>query len=438
MKPVIMHANKIVPRPIRSNLTERTLLVGFIVLTPLQSYFPTFGGASVTFLYMLMAIGYIVLRRPRALMKTLLHPICLAGFGLAGVGLLMEFLHGNPVFRTGAGIGLMVVGAAAVGVFCRDQKALRFALYGFMLASFIVGLVVILTAYGKLAAVEVQDFDEASFARSSVYKEKPLGSDINSLAFYASQGVIAALVLGLTTRSFFRRNLVLVVGVFLVVGTFLPMSRGAIVGLMFSCLAVVYLYGLVRPKVIIALGILLFGVLMLVPSAVLTRFDLTNTAGKERVTESRGMTYVAALDQFSDYFLIGVGETEFWGKWGRSSGFYNRDMHKVIGPHNLYVQANLFWGLPGLLALLAVVWQAYKFFPKIPKPEPLRLFLVGICVSVLMESLVVQIFQGKEFSIALGLIIGSSLWVWPPKRLLLEAKVEKSKAASKIKPNPGV
>ncbi len=427
MKSNIENAEFREPHSIRSNWIDRSLLFGFIVLIPLQGYFPTIGGATVAFLFMAMMIIYLLVRRPIALAKTLRHPICLAGFLFAGVSFLMELLHGSHSYKTVLSTALMIVGAAVVAALCRDRRAFRYALYGFMMASFIVGLVLIMTAYGKLDAVEVQSFDEASFARANVYRKAPLGADINTLAFHAGQGVIAALVLGLTTRSFFQRFLAIGIGLFLAIGSFMPMSRGALVSLMVSCSAVVYLYGLFRPRVILAMGILFFGVLMLVPSTVLTRFDLTNTGNKERETESRGKAYVASVVHFPEYALVGIGETDFWSKWGRSSGFYNFETRGVTGPHNIFLQVLLFWGLPGILSLLLIIWKAYKYYPKIPKSEPLRLLLMGICVSVILECLVVQVMSGKEFSIALGLIIGSSIWIWPQKGLSVKPIVKKGR-----------
>lgn len=422
-----MDVSKSMSLRLRSTLVDRFLLVSFIVLIPLQTYFPTYGGASVTFLCMTIILGYLVFLRPKALLKTLMHPVILTGFVFMGISFVMEFLHESDGYGTVRGIGLMVLGGAAVAALCRDRKALLFALYGYLGASIIVVLVLMLTAFGKLSAVQAGDFDEASQARVQVYSKKPLGNDINTLAFHAGQGVVAALVLGLSARSVFQKFLVIVVGIFLVIGTFLPMSRGGVAILMASCAAVIYSYGLMRPKVILISGIFFLSVLVLVPGAVLTRFGLTSQGAISGDTESRVPLILAVFDHFHEFWLIGVGEKAFFGKWGKSSSFYDPNSGEVIGAHNGFFHVTILWGLPGLLALLAVVWKAYKYFPKNSRSDPLKLFLLGISISVLLESLAIHVLSGKEFSLALGLIVGSSLWIWPYKGLRLERKIKKVK-----------
>lgn len=406
--------------PNRSTPLDRLLLFGFIVLIPLQSYFPTYKGLSITFLFMALVATYFFIFRPVNLIKSILHPVSLSGLIFAGTSLVMEFLHDSHSYKTGIGIALMILGGVLVAGLCRDRKALQFGLYGFVVASCIVSLVLMLTVFGKLSTINAENAEEASRARVSVYSEKPLGNDINQLAFHAGQGVVAVLILGLTAKTISRKLLFLGVGAFMVVGTLLPMSRGGLAILVISCGSVAYFYGLMKPKMLLLLGTTFLIALLVVPGAVLSRLDLTDKGNLEK-SDSRVALFVAVMDHVHEFWLFGIGENDFWGKWGKSSGFYNPN-HGVVGAHNYYLQTMILWGMPGLLTLLALVWNAFRFFPRNVKSDPLKLFILGISISVLLESLVVHVFAGKEFSVVLGLIIGSALWIWPKKRKISISK----------------
>ena len=88
------------------------------------------------------------------------------------------------------------------------------------------------------------------------------------------------------------------------------------------------------------------------------------------------------------------------------------EVKRVTGSHNWYAQVTIYWGLAGLLALLVLVWQTYRYLPNRCGEDPLRLCLLGLAVSTLLESLVVHVLYAKEFSLALGLVVGGALWVW--------------------------
>ena len=406
--------------PYKTTLMDRLLLVAFIVFLPLQADIPTLGGASITFIIIGLSGAYLAILKSNTLMKVFKHPVFLAGFAFAAAGLCMEFVHDSGEYSIGIRIGLMVLGGIIVASLCRDRKALRFAAYGYCMAGVIVSIILILSVYGSLTLASTsatgEDFKEAQQARSEAFTESASDADINLLGFHCAQGVVAALALGLTAGSALRRNLFLALGTLMLLATFLPMSRGAVTILVVSCGAVAYSFGIFRPKLIIAGGILLLGVFMLVPDIVFDRFKFSlegdEVTGK---TESRARLYNAAFEELPDYIIAGVGKTDFYGEWGYSTEFWDSRNKVVVGPHNCFVITLVFWGLPGILTLLTMVLNAYRAFPKFAKGDPLGMFLLGISISTLLEACVVHTLSGKQYSLTLGLIVGSSLWIWKRK-----------------------
>jgi hypothetical protein len=148
---------------------------------------------------------------------------------------------------------------------------------------------------------------------------------------------------------------------------------------------------------------------MWVPDVVFSR--LTSSAEVNTTVDSRARLYSAALEHLPEYVITGVGQGNFYESWGWYTNFAFRDGPSP--PHSSFVDAMLFWGLPGFLALLMVVYQAYCCLPPHCGRDALSLCLLGIAVSVLVSSLFGAVLAAKEYSLGLGMLAAASRWVWP-------------------------
>jgi hypothetical protein len=253
--------------------------------------------------------------------------------------------------------------------------------------------------------------------RDRVFDDYLLAADWNAMAFYLVQGVLVAVALALCSSQPLVRLALLLLAAVLAAASLLPMSRGAVVILIISGAAVVLAYGILKPKVILTVAALIVGVFLWVPDAVYQRFAIPVTIyrNETRQLEARTRVYLTTLENLSDSGFTGVSVSQYYGKWGRENLWVKNE--RVVGTHNVYAQIAMYWGLPGLLALLALVWQAYRCLPARPGTDAIRLCLLGIALSVFLESMFVHTLHGKEFSLALGLLAGSSLWIWPSRSL---------------------
>jgi len=169
--------------------TERFLLMATIGAVPLQNHLPTVGGFSVLFIAFGFLAGYLLLRRPGILGTIWRHRVFLAGYVLVCVGFIMETVHDSLAYDKVLSILFMIVGAVVVASLCRDRRALLFGIYGILIASIWLSTLLFLTFYGHIGSAGATDFQEANLVRSRVFSDRAFHLDLNTMAFFASQGV---------------------------------------------------------------------------------------------------------------------------------------------------------------------------------------------------------------------------------------------------------
>jgi len=389
---------------------ERFLLMATIILLPLQDHIPSVAGFSIMFIVFGVLASYVILCRVRMLNKVWLHPVFRAVYIFLGVGFFMESLHPFTSYAEILRIGQMIAGAVVIASLCRDRPALRAGIYGYIVASIWVSVLLFLTSYSTLQGATATNFDQASELRAAAYRSNPLYINLNEVAAISAQGAVAALAIALTSSTALRRSLFFGIALFCTVATSLPLSRSGLGILILSCVTVIFSSGLGRSRTILLAGMVAAGTIIWVPDAVWSRMTFSTQARQGKM-EARAHVYTVAVEHFPEYMLTGVGVRNFWGPWGEHSGFAGR--RGVIGAHNCFIQATIYWGLAGLLGLIAVIWQAYRYFPEYCGNDTLALSLLGVAVSVLLLTLVVHNLYAKDFSLGLGLLVGTRYWIWP-------------------------
>ena len=252
-----------------------------------------------------------------------------------------------------------------------------------------------------------------------------------TLAFFVGQGAVAAMAMALMCRSVFVRYSLFGITALGLVATFLPLSRGGIVLTLIACIAVVMAYvganrGTAVQRVIRILALMLgLGMCMLlwVPKAGLARLTLTpkTASGVTDTQEGRIKVYTAALTHLPEYWLVGVGAGNFWGPWGRHSQFVMR--YGLIGAHNSYIQVTIYWGLLGLLALIGIVYSAYRCLPKKCGNNPYSLTVLGVVVALAILMLQDHSLYFKGYALGLGILIGMQYWIWPAGETQLSERI---------------
>lgn len=399
--------------PFRTTRIERLLLIGVVALLPIENHIPPIMGLSITALVFGVIAIYVLLNRAPMLGKVWTHPLFLTAYGFLLVIAVLELTHPYSDYWEILRIVQMVFGGVVVAALCRDQGGLRAGLYGWLVAGLGVACYLIGTGYSNLADLTAGDFHEATAVRANAFEGGGLTANLNALAFFAAQGAAVALALGVTERTAWRKALFLGVMLTCVVGVFIVMSRGGIIILAASCLAIMGCYGLMKARIIVVVALLAIVIALFVPEVVFSRLVYKATSHEGEV-DARTQVYTAVLDNLPEYFLVGVGAGHFWKSWGGKHGFaYQSSEGSIIGSHNCFAQVTIYWGLGGLCGVLAVIWQAYRYFPRACRTHSLKLCLLGTTVSLLPWMATMHNIYNKEYSLGLGLIVGASLWIWP-------------------------
>ena len=396
-----------IPRAVsaaRTTVVERCIIMATMVALPLEDHFPTIGNFSLLFIMFGVMAGYVLLHRGRILHRIWLHPTFLPGYVVILLCLMIESAHPYSSYGHLIQFGLMLAGGVFFTVLCRDKAALRATMYGYIIGSLWLSGYLFLATYGVLRGATATNYNEASAARSAATDDLELEGNLNNMAFLAAQGGVVALALALGARSTLRRGLWLGVTTFCLLGATLPMSRGGIAIAAVSCAVIVFTQRTNRLRtsgMVLALGALL---LTLIPGVVFQRMTVSD--------DGRAAVYTAAAETVSEYIMFGVGDGNYWNSWAVKNGFANRG-GKPSGAHNIFFQITIVWGLPALIALLALIWQAYRNIPRRSGNDPLALFIPGIAVSLLLMMLFSHSFWDKWYSLGLGLLVGARYWIWP-------------------------
>ncbi len=403
----------IVPQS-RTSLAEHCLLSTAIVTLPLENYFPTVAGMSLSFLIFAALVAYTIVNRPRILAKMWCHPVFIAAYAFISVSALLEFSSPLSTYEHLIRFAQMIAGAVCVAVLCRDRSALTVGLYAYIVTALWISVVLFSTGYETLQGMAAEDFGEATKLRGELYVEKPVGANVNGLAVICVQGAIVSFALSLSARLNHLRILLLGISVFCLIASFLPMSRGAAAISLASFAIILYTYGAKHGKALVLVSVLGVAAYAVVPDAVWSRMQYS-TDSRNGKMEARASLYDAALNRLPEYIVSGVGAGNFHKKWGLEKWIVRGGEGGVhpVPAHNSLVQITINWGILGLGMFLLIVWCVYRSFPFHCGRDGLSLALLGVMVSAGLHLFHTHGFYGKEFSFALGMLVASRQWIWP-------------------------
>jgi O-antigen ligase len=394
---------------------EWLLLSITVLLLPLESHILIVPGVSSMFLIFVVLAAYVAINRLRCLDRVWMHPVFVAAYVFIGVSLAFEFASPLSSYTDIGRFTLMIAGATLVASLCRDRVALKLFLYGYIGAALWLGVFLILTSYGTLSGASAEDFHGASLARAKAFEGSTIKGNINVMAFNCAQGGAVALAFAIACGSRSRRMLFFAIATFCYTASSFTLSRGGIAISLLSCAAILYASGLRNGRALFLVATLGACVFLLAPDALWSRmaFSMEGKLGEE----SRAVLYKKALDNWPDYISTGVGAGNFSNKWGMENGFVTGSglNRGTTHTHNSFLQVTINWGLPGLLAFIAIIWQAYRCVPKRYGSDPLALSVLGIGVSLISLLLFTHNFYEKSFCLGLGILVAYQRWLGASK-----------------------
>jgi len=390
-----------------------------IGVTPLLDTLPSLGEFSVAWIWFTAIGGYIFLERGRAFGRAWQQTVFLLAYGFIAAGTVMELLHPSPDFRDLIRFVQTIGGAVLITSLCRDRRAMQAGLYGFLLLSCLLTVVLLVTSYGDLRAAEVEGFDEASQLRGSVYRREgveELLKDLNRVSFLCGMGALVAL--GLAAKSSKNSLTWFGLAIFCLLGTFLPLSRSGILIVGFSGLAILFARRGKFVEGVLTVIVIAACLYAITPPAVFERFK-TNDSQPGKI-DLRQRIFEGVLRSLPEFYLSGVGTSDYWNGWAAKQGIATR-ARKPLGAHNSMFQVWIYWGLPGLLTFLALLFAAYRCLPRGCGRDALALCLLGLTLAMVFRLSFTHAFYVKDFTAVTGLLAAARLWIWPSRAALTPA-----------------
>jgi len=384
---------------------RRLALAASVIALPLQDHVPPIAGFSIVYLAFALLALIAVFTQPRALMRAASNRVFIAAYALLLVTLLVEALHTGPTFIWWGRMAQMVAGGVIIAALCRTERDIDAVLTGLIIAGLWVAFIIARSTAG-LGAASAVGFHEVSMLRGALLGEMGLRANWNTLAFICvgAAGVAA-------TRAVLARNSMRFVyagaALATVFATFLTFSRSGAASLM-VVLGYVF-YALMNREMFLRLALVVIATILVValavPSVVFERFTFSLDYDATGRRESRAMVYSTVIREIPDYIALGVGEGNFWNVWAIEHGLEAQG--ETIGAHNCPLQILLYWGMPGLLCWLALLFVAWRTLRNSSRHNLHRVALKAFCLSVFMSSLASHDLSDKEFSMALGMIVGA-------------------------------
>lgn len=406
------HAEEVVRPRRRIPRVERFLLVIAVISIPFENRvtapmpIPLLGAPSVTWLAFAALGAFIVVRSPSALARVARHPAVVPVYVFLVVAVLMEITHVGPSFEYWWRTVQMVIGALFVAAACRDRDTVRAASVALVLVGLGLALLLVATTYSPLRHTRANTFTEVSAIRNDLLSQSFKSAEINSSAFLIAEAAAVAFALGLTGRSRRERNLYVATGLICFFAVFLSLSRGGVAVVLAAVILV--LLKVSRNKPVVAFRIFAVAIIaaVVIPHSVYARLQLTPDLKGHK--DPRIQVYDSALKYLPEYVTFGVGAGGFAAQWGVDHGFVKHG--NVLNTHNTFVQVAIYWGLPGLLALLYVVFAMWRALPPGRADLVTSVVLKALALALLVLMLSSHTIYGKEVSLTIGLVLGSRVW----------------------------
>jgi hypothetical protein len=391
---------------------ERFLLFVTAMVLPLENHIHVLPNVSIIFLLFSVLAGYVAINRLLCLDRVWMHPVFVASYLFTGVIVALEYASPFSSYKNILSFALMIAGAIIVASLCRDRAALKMLMYGFIGAGVWLSALLLLTMYGTLNEIVVKDYEGASQAREEAFRDAPITGNPNALAINCVQGGVVAIAFALGSRGLANRNFFAVIGIFCMVASTLPMSRGAIVNALVSLAVMLKSYGIRQGRVWLLAGLLALSAVVLVPGAIWSRMVVMIEEGQK---ESRANFYEVAIQHAEDYWFTGVGAGNYYEKWGFEKGFARGNFggYRVYGVHNTFLQLLINWGVIGLSAYLGIIWLAYRCLPCTGGKDEIEIGILVLTLTLLLVMPFAHDFGWKQFSLGLGVLVAYQRWLAP-------------------------
>ena len=395
----------------QSSLFDKVLLFLVVVSIFFEPLLPYFGGSSTTFFLFVLIVAYVVITRSRAITKIVKSRYFLAFVFFTVVCVLMESIHYYQNYDYILRFINMGLGIFCISLLCRDKQALDVTLTSFILCSAASSLYLISGPFSYLRSYSVEGFNEASKARIEAFEQFSMRDHLNDISIFSGLGSILGIIAFTYEKIKWRKVVYSILVLLTLVGIFLPASRtGALI--FFVSLVIFYFKSKLKIRpFILPLIILIVTLILVVPDVVWIRIGSITRLGEIRGEDSRAKLYQAIIRNIDQYLITGVGSGHYWKSWAVKAGITNiNDVYVPMAPHNAFFQVWIYWGLPGFLSFLFMMFTFSKALNKNILNDSQKASIYIFMVIIPVVFLFYSNFYHKAFAVGAGLMLATRYW----------------------------
>ena len=395
----------------RSSLTDKVLLFLVVASIFFEPLLPYFGGSSTTFFLFVFIAIYVAVNRAQAITKIVKSKYFLAFIFFTLVCVLMESIHYYQSYEYILRFVNMGMGIFSISLLCRDKDALDVTITSFILCSAANSLYLFAGPFNYLRSYSVEGFNEASKARIEAFEQFSMRDHLNDISIFSGLGSILGII-ALTYERIRWRKVVYAVLIFLsLVGIFLPASRTGALIFIVSLAIFAYKSKLKLKPFLIPVVVFTIALALIVPDVVWVRIGSIARLGEIRGEDSRAKLYQAILGNIDQYLFTGVGSGYYWKSWAVKAGITNiNDVYVPMAPHNAFFQVWIYWGLPGFLSFLFMMYTFSKALNKRIYKDRQKASIYIFMVIIPVVFLFYSSFYHKAFAVGVGLLLASRYW----------------------------
>lgn len=396
---------------VRSSVFDRLLIFLLVFSIYFEANLPFAGAASTPFILFAFSFVYIASTRLKSLLRLFSGKYFIASLLFAFICIFMETLHPFASYEFIIRYLNMTLGIFCIAVLCRDRKAIDIALFTFVLASALQAIILISGSFHLLKGFTAIGFYDASRARIEAFQQLFLRGNLNEISYFSSIGALIGMIWIYYEKLAWRKYLLIALTIPAILGVFYPASRtGAFI--FFSSSLIFFAKTRVNLKRwILPSGLLVLLLVLAIPDVVWVRLASVIHISELQESDSRTKVFSAIVSHIDDYLFTGVGSGNYWQGWAVSAGITNRFTTDIaMAAHNAFFQLWMYWGLPALIAFVALIWTYSGALEVRVNGDKLKTCLYIFALMIPMIFLFYHSFYHKSFSVGLGMLIGARFW----------------------------
>ncbi len=417
---------------VSSNFTFDMVLLGLIVIfspaSDTLNQYMLFGRTILFYLFVILGV-YAISFKYHIFMRYITNTSLVLMLLLFVYSMANEFYHPYSYYLRVFNLFFTVFGAASIASVAHSYRALKYFMFFFIIRSIIYGSNYSFTSIGLFGKSNVD------YVRTSVDSLMFVRLNWNYNGVLHALSVSMILIMLIFGKKYYPKWFLYVALFISSISLILTVSRTAYIIMLLGGSLIIYFsfkFGFGSSfKIFVYASIAIIGISYYAADIVTSRWTFS-IIDKELEQDSRERVYAAALEQFSEYALLGVGEGNFHAAWFVGTKYDKTGKgEKGSVAHNSFIQVWINWGLLAFL-LYGGSWIALGL--QLLRTSNYKIFNLAAKLLLLQYGtylLATSGYASKDVTIVIGFILAV---IELDKNKVAPYRISSPRARQQIKP----